>query len=99
LNYATVTAPIAGRVGAVNYTVGALVHTSDQTPVLAITEMAPVRVTFAAPESDLDAFRAALAGKTGPTTRALDPISGKAKSQGVASFIDSLVNAASGMVG
>lgn len=37
LDYATITAPISGRIGVINDTVGARVQTSDQTPLLTIT--------------------------------------------------------------
>src|SRR5262249_48731692 len=60
LTYATITAPIAGRVGAINQTTGNLVHASDQNPLLTITQMAPVRVSYAVPEGDLETYRSAL---------------------------------------
>ena len=65
LGYTTITAPIAGRVGVVNQTLGNFVRAADTAPLLTITQMAPVRVSFTVPERDLDAFRAALAGRAG----------------------------------
>ena len=61
LGYATITAPIAGRIGVVNVTKGAVVRAADTTPLLTVTQMAPLRVSFTIPERDLDAFRQALA--------------------------------------
>ena len=98
LSYATLTAPIDGRVGVINDTVGAVVHISDQTPLLTITQMAPLRVRFSAPEADLAAIRQALAAPPGATTRAIDPTTGKTLAQGLANFVDSAVDTASGTV-
>lgn len=60
--------------------------------------MAPVRVMFGVPERDLEAFRQTLATSPGPTARAIDPNSGKTLAQGVADFIDSSIDTASGTV-
>jgi multidrug efflux system membrane fusion protein len=98
LGYTRITAPIAGRLGAISVTTGALVRASDANPLLSITEMSPVRVTFDVPQRDLAAFRAALAGTTAPPVTALDATSGKAIATGTLVFIDSTVDTASGTV-
>ena len=98
LGYTKITAPIAGRIGAINVSQGALIHASDATTLLTITEMAPVRVSFDIPQRDLAAFRAALAGKTPPQVTALDATTGKPIAIGALTFIDSTVDAASGTV-
>ena len=64
LGYTTITAPIAGRVGQVNYSAGALVNTSEATPLLTITQMAPVWVSFQVPQPNLDAFRQTLKSRS-----------------------------------
>jgi multidrug efflux system membrane fusion protein len=97
LGYTTITAPIAGRLGAVTPTIGALVRTSDQAALLSITQMAPLRVSFTVPERDLDALRAALqsgAAKVG----VFDPQSGKKRAEGALDFIDSSIDTSSGTV-
>ena len=61
LGFTTITAPIAGRVGLINTTSGALVRANDQTALLTITRMAPVRITFNIPQRQLESLRKAMA--------------------------------------
>ncbi len=98
LGYTTITAPIAGRIGQINYSAGALVHASDTTPLLTITQMAPVYVSFQVPQRDLDAFRTALKGSPPARVSVVDADSGKPLAEGTLDFIDSSVDAASGTV-
>ncbi len=98
LGYTTITAPIAGRVGQVNYSAGALIHASDTTPLLTITQMAPVRVSFQVPQRDLDSFRKALAASPPASVSVIDAENGKTLSDGTLDFIDSAVDASSGTV-
>jgi membrane fusion protein, multidrug efflux system len=98
LGYAAIAAPISGRVGVINVTVGDVVHVGDATPLLTITQMAPIRVTFDAPERDLALFRTALALPTHPPVRIIDATTGKVRSEGTLAFIDSSVDTASGTV-
>lgn len=98
LGFTKITAPLAGRIGAISVSEGALIHVADTTPLLTITEMAPVRVTFNAPERDLDSFRQASAAGTAPPITVLDPNTGKPLSIGALTFIDSSVDTTSGTV-
>jgi multidrug efflux system membrane fusion protein len=98
LSYATITAPIAGRVGVVNQTTGNLVHASDQTPLLTITQMAPVRVSYAVAESNLETYRTALRSGTLIPVEALVNGSDKPLASGKLTFLDSSVDNASGTV-
>jgi multidrug efflux system membrane fusion protein len=98
LGYTSITAPISGRIGAIGVSQGALVHASDATALVTVTEMAPVRVSFDVPQRDLAAFRAALAGKTPPQVTALDAATSKSIATGTLVFIDSNVDASSGTV-
>lgn len=98
LGYTKITAPLSGRIGAISVSQGALVHASDATALLTITEMTPVRVSFAVPERDLAAFRAAIASKSPPQVTAIDANSKKTIATGTLTFIDSSVDTASGTV-
>lgn len=49
LSYTTIAAPIAGRIGKTNYTVGNLVNESSGT-LATLVQMNPIRVVFAVPE-------------------------------------------------
>jgi membrane fusion protein, multidrug efflux system len=98
LSYATITAPIAGRIGVVNVTKGAVVRTADQTALLTVTQMAPLRVSFTIPERDLDAFRQALTSDTPASVKAISADTGATLSTGTLTFIDSSVDTSSGSV-
>jgi len=61
LQYATITAPIAGRTGALLVNAGNLVRANDTAPLVTINQVAPVSVSFAIPESrlaDLNRYQA-----------------------------------------
>jgi multidrug efflux system membrane fusion protein len=53
LQYATITAPISGRTGALMVHEGNLVRANDTTPLVTINQVSPVSVAFAVPESRL----------------------------------------------
>ncbi|MFK0687398.1 efflux RND transporter periplasmic adaptor subunit [Mesorhizobium sp. IMUNJ 23033] len=102
LSYATISAPIAGRLGAVNVSVGDLVNTSNgsstTTPLVTITQMDPLQVNFTLPESNLALLHKALANpQQGAVTLTKDgdptPIG-----KGTLDFVDSSVDTASGTI-
>ncbi|BAV46110.1 RND family efflux transporter MFP subunit [Mesorhizobium loti] len=103
LGFATITAPISGRLGAVSVAVGDLVTTSNgnsstATPLVTITEMDPLQVNFNLPESDLALLHKALANpQQGAVTLTKDgdptPIG-----KGTLDFVDSSVDTASGTI-
>ncbi|MDX8444999.1 efflux RND transporter periplasmic adaptor subunit [Mesorhizobium captivum] len=103
LSYATITAPISGRLGAVNVSVGDLVTTSNgnsssTTPLVTITQMDPLQVNFTLPESNLALLHKALANpQQGAVTLTKDgdptPIG-----KGTLDFVDSSVDSASGTI-
>ena len=103
LGFATITAPIAGRLGAVNVAVGDLVTTSNgnsstSTPLVTITQMDPLQVNFNLPESNLALLHKALANpQQGAVTLTKDgeptPIG-----KGTLDFVDSSVDTASGTI-
>ncbi|MBZ9856695.1 efflux RND transporter periplasmic adaptor subunit [Mesorhizobium sp. CA13] len=103
LGFATITAPISGRLGAVNVAVGDLVTTSNgssstSTPLVTITQMDPLQVNFNLPESNLALLHKALAKpQQGAVTLTQDgdptPIG-----KGTLDFVDSSVDTASGTI-
>ncbi|CAN7501452.1 efflux RND transporter periplasmic adaptor subunit [Mesorhizobium sp. LjNodule214] len=101
-SYATISAPISGRLGAVNVSVGDLVTTSNggstTTPLVTITQMDPLQVNFNLPESNLALLHKALASpQKGSVTLTKDgdptPIG-----KGTLDFVDSSVDTASGTI-
>ena len=104
LSYATITAPVAGRLGAVNTTVGNIVSASSNqgssaaTPLVTITQMAPLQVTFDLPESDLPMLQKAVeAGKADAVSLAL-PDGKDVVATGPLDFIDSSVDTTTGTI-
>ncbi|MBA1139126.1 efflux RND transporter periplasmic adaptor subunit [Mesorhizobium neociceri] len=103
LGFATITAPIAGRLGAVSVAVGDLVtvsngNSSTATPLVTITQIDPLQVNFNLPESNLALLHKALANpQQGAVTLTKDgdptPIG-----KGTLDFVDSSVDTASGTI-
>jgi multidrug efflux system membrane fusion protein len=61
LSYATITAPISGRVGFRQVDAGNIVHAGDQTPITVLTQLTPTMVIFTLPQRDLPAVQDAMA--------------------------------------
>jgi multidrug efflux system membrane fusion protein len=89
LQYATITAPISGRAGALTVHQGDLIRANDTTPLLVINQMAPIYVGFSVPGRFLGDIRryqaqkplkvrATLQGSpTGPTQMAIPTPEGR----------------------
>jgi membrane fusion protein, multidrug efflux system len=101
LNFATIRAPIAGRTGSVGLKRGNVVKAVDTvptvTPMVTITQMRPIYVTFTVPERHLGDLRAALVSGRPPVvvsipSSPLNPIAGQL------TFIDNQVDAATGTI-
>jgi multidrug efflux system membrane fusion protein len=60
LSYATITAPIDGRVGFRQVDVGNIIHASDPNPLTVLTQIRPVVATFTLPQKNLAEVRAAM---------------------------------------
>ena len=104
LDYATVTAPISGRIGQALVTEGALVSAGEATQLALIQQVDQVYVNFAQPVSDIPRLRKAFAsgkskalGLTIPVRIALDDGS-ELPQQGKLLFSDLTVDQTSGQV-
>ncbi|MCB8876054.1 efflux RND transporter periplasmic adaptor subunit [Acidisoma silvae] len=53
LDFTRVTSPLAGRVGLRQIDAGSIVHATDTTGLVTVTEMAPISVLFSLPQSEL----------------------------------------------
>ena len=53
LGFTRVTSPLAGRVGLRQVDAGSIVHATDTTGLVTVTEMAPISVLFSLPQSEL----------------------------------------------
>ncbi|QLI80900.1 efflux RND transporter periplasmic adaptor subunit [Chitinibacter fontanus] len=59
LSYTRIVAPFAGRTGKINIRTGALAQTNSTEPLVTLTQLDPVRISFNVPERDLSALIAA----------------------------------------
>ncbi|PDT49693.1 efflux transporter periplasmic adaptor subunit [Sinorhizobium fredii] len=94
-------APISGRLGAVQVTLGDLVGTSgsaSQTSLVTITAIDPIEVAFHLPEDHLQVFKARLDSGAPPRVTALLSGTQQVIGEGVLDFIDSAVDTATGTV-
>jgi RND family efflux transporter MFP subunit len=94
LEYNRIEASISGRLGAIAVYPGSLAQPSG-TPMVTISKLDPITVSFSVPERDLSAIRASYPDGGAPVTAALadgQPLTGKLI------FIDNTVDAASGSI-
>jgi len=103
LGYTRITAPIDGRIGAVQVTPGNLVNanansSSATSGLLTITQMKPLRVSFAMPEHELSTLQGALAAARPISVTARVPNSGRPPAEGKLNFVDSTVDMTSGTI-
>jgi multidrug efflux system membrane fusion protein len=106
LDFTKITAPIGGRLGAVQVSVGDLVgggsaSASGGTPtagLVTVTQVDPIEVIFHLPEDNLQAFKAMLDAGKPPEVKALRSGTTELIASGVLDFIDSSVDTASGTI-
>jgi RND family efflux transporter MFP subunit len=96
LSYATIKAPISGRISAASVKIGNFVRSADLIPIATIIQTAPVYVTFPTPQIALPALRDAIAEGL-PTVEAIIPGDNK-RALGRVAMIDNTVDSATGMV-
>lgn len=98
LDYTSITAPVAGRVGLRGVDTGNYVTPGDATGIVIITQFAPIDVQFTVPQDQVPAVQARLrAGATLPVT-AFDRDGGTALAQGRFSTLDNLLDTTTGTV-
>jgi multidrug efflux system membrane fusion protein len=97
LQYATITAPIAGRTGALQVHEGNLVRANDQTPLVVINQVAPISVSFAIPEARLPELKKFMAGGALRVT-ASPPNDDAPPAVGRISFVDNAVDQTTGTI-
>jgi multidrug efflux system membrane fusion protein len=101
LNYTTIRAPITGRTGSVAFKRGNIVKAVDTAqvvlPLVAITQLRPIYVTFTIPERHLADLRAAQASGRLPVTVTV-PDKPQSPIAGTLTFIDNQVDAATGTI-
>ena len=97
LGFCTVTSPLTGRVGMRLVDPGAIVHASDPSGLVTVTQMQPISVLFSLPQDDLAAVLAGQAqGELPVAVETRD--GGRHLADGRLVFIDSQVDPANGQV-
>ena len=96
LQYATITAPISGRTGALMVHQGNLVRANDQTPLVVINEVAPISVAFTIPEARLTDLRRYMS--RGSLTVTATPQGSDTPASGRITFIDNAVDQNTGTI-
>lgn len=96
LSYCDIRSPMNGRTGSLQVHAGNLVKANDTTPLVTINQVTPVYVTFAVPESALNAIRAH--GGAGIPVSATPKESGQAVAVGTLSFVDNAVDPQTGTI-
>jgi RND family efflux transporter MFP subunit len=95
LGYDTIRAPLAGRAGAIQVYPGSLVQPASA-PLVTISQLDPIAVTFTLPETELNALLTAR--KTGGATVSASRPDAKVPLQGRLSFIDNTVDSQNGTI-
>jgi len=96
LSYATIRAPIAGRISAASVKAGNFVRSADLLPIATIIQTAPVYVSFPMPQLQLAPLRDAIA-EGSSSVAAVIPGENK-RALGRIAMIENTVDAATGMV-
>jgi multidrug efflux system membrane fusion protein len=98
LDYTRISAPIGGRLGAVQAIVGNLAGSGSTGNLVTITQMMPLKVTFQLPEGVLPDIRTALHTGQKVPVGVLQSGTAKELESGNLSFIDSTVDTTSGTI-
>ncbi|HEY4368631.1 MAG TPA: efflux RND transporter periplasmic adaptor subunit [Steroidobacteraceae bacterium] len=97
LDYATIVAPIDGRAGARLVDVGNIVHASDVTGFVVLTQVHPIAVSFSLPQGELQNLRAQQA-RHALHVLAIDPTSERQLDAGELTLIDNQIDAGTGTI-
>ncbi|MBP2298703.1 efflux RND transporter periplasmic adaptor subunit [Azospirillum picis] len=97
LSFTRIAAPMDGRTGTVNAKVGTMVRAADTNPLVTLTQLRPINVSFNVPEKHLPAIRAAMAAGTLPLSASIAGGHGE-KAEGKLSFVDSQVDQQTGTI-
>jgi membrane fusion protein, multidrug efflux system len=102
LSYTTIRSPITGRTGSVNLKRGNVVKSNDTStnavPLVSITQLRPIYVSFTIPERHLPDIRAALADSERLPAVVTMPSQPDKPITGMLTFVDNQVDAATGTI-
>ena len=95
LDYTTITSPLTGRTGIRLVDQGNIVHATDATGLVVVTQLQPISVVFTLPESELAAVQSALT--SGPVhIFAMDRSDHRQLAEGTIAVLDNQINQTTG---
>lgn len=97
LSYSTIFAPIDGRTGSLKVNQGNLVKADDTNPLVVISQIQPIYVTFSIPQRLLPDVKKYMAGRT-LEMEALIPKAEGTPERGELTFVDSTVDTTTGTI-
>lgn len=97
LQFATITAPLSGRTGALMVHSGSMVRANDATPLVVINQLSPISVSFAVPEQQLTALKRYMARGNVPVS-VMAPEPGAKAASGRLNFVDNAVDQTTGTI-
>lgn len=98
LDYTSITAPISGRVGLRLIDPGNIVHSSDSTGIVMVTQIQPIAVQFTVPQQKLRAIADAMGKSEALTVLAVDSDGKTVVDEGRLEVIDNQINESTGTV-
>ncbi|MBV8704922.1 MAG: efflux RND transporter periplasmic adaptor subunit [Acetobacteraceae bacterium] len=101
LGYTTITSPIDGRAGIRQVDAGNIVHATDTTGLLVLTQLRPISVLFNLPQQDLSQIATAMRGPSPPLVLAMNetgPDSGAVLDRGQLAVLDNQVDPTTGTI-
>ena len=97
LGYTRITAPITGRTGTINVTLGNNVKANDTQALVTINQLKPVRVQASLPQQYFDSVRAAMqAGSVTVSAALKDDAANNTIAQGTLDYIDNAIDQSTG---
>lgn len=97
-NYTTIVSPIEGRTGIRLVDQGNIVHASDQTGLVVITQLHPISLVFTLPEQSLTAIHKETTAGKELTVRAMDRDNKTVLDDGKLSVIDNQIDTTTGTI-
>jgi multidrug efflux system membrane fusion protein len=98
LQYTTMSAPAAGRTGALQVQVGDLVQANGAAPLVVLNQTAPIYVTFSVPGKSLDGIRRFQRVSPLKVTARLTGVTDAAPATGRLTFVDNVVDGQTGTI-
>lgn len=98
IEYARITAPVSGRVGLRLVDAGNMVHSSDTTGIVTITQTQPAAVTFSVPQSNIPTLIRALHNDRSLAATAFDQQGNTELAQGQVQFISNQIDTSTGSI-